>query len=267
MPAYEKISAVVSITLIGLALYFVLDFPQQVAGIQLFGSPLDFYSPQQWAMVFFLAALVMTGMDAIVRTSPQLPSRKPGYIATFWMLPGLLVALATQTLGLAASPLVWGVALAGVGALLWLTIAAEVALILPNPRTRFWPRLWQQFIGYAIALIFYIVIYHTRSRSAVSATAIVLVSGAAALALLRDDPRRLATTWLFAAVIGLSLGQITWALNYWRTGALNAGLLLFVAFYVLVGLAQQYMRQTLSQRSLWEFGAISLAALVVIYNL
>lgn len=267
MPAYEKISVVVSITLIGLALYFVLDFPQQVAGVTLFGTPLDFYSPRQWLMVVLLGGMVIAGMDAIVRASPHLPSRKIGYVATYWMLPALLVVLATQTLGLAASPVVWGMALAVVGGLLWLTIAAEVSLIEAEASTKFWPRLWQQFIGYAIVLIFYIVIYHTRSRSAASASAVMLVSGATAVSLLRRHPQQLFTTWLLAAVIGLSLGQITWALNYWRTGALNAGLLLFLTFYVLVGLAQQYLRDALSRRTLWEFGAISAVALVVIYNL
>ncbi len=265
---FEKISVVVSITLIGLALYFVLDFPAQVAGISLLGSPLDFYSPQQWLMVALLAGLVMAGMDAIVRASPYLVDRRWGYVVTFWMLPGLLVVLATQTLGLATSPAAWAAALAGVGVLLWATIATEVQLGLPNGDHKFWPRLWQQFIGYGIALVFYIVIYHTRSRSAASASAVLVVSAAAALALLRRQSRRqLFTPWLFAAVIGLSLGQITWALNYWRTGALNAGLLLFLAFYVLVGLAQQHLRGVLSSRTVWEFGAVAAVALVVIYNL
>jgi intracellular septation protein A len=267
MPGYEKISAVVSVTLIGLALYFVLDFPQQVAGFNLFGTPLNFYAPQQWLMVLLLAGLVMAGTDSIVRTSPQLSDRRLAYVATFWPLPALLVVLATQTLGLATSPAVWGASLVVVGVLLWLTIATELALLSREIRPKFWPQLWQQFIGYAIALGFYILIYQTRTRSAVSATAVMLVSGAVSLALLRNRPDRLFTTWLFAAVIGLSLGQITWALNYWRTGALNAGLLLFLAFYVLVGLAQQHLRQTLSQRTLVEFGVISAIALVVIYNL
>ncbi len=87
-----------------------------------------------------------------------------------------------------------------------------------------------------------------------------------ALALLRYRPELIAKTWLFAAIIALSLGQITWALNYWRIGALTAGLLLLLIFYVLVGLAQQQLLGKLSRRALWEFGSVAVAALLIIFN-
>jgi hypothetical protein len=267
MLIYERISAVVSAALIGLALYFVLNFPSQTAATTLFGSPLVLESPRRWLMVVLLAGLTMAGMDAVVRIQPNLPSQRLDYLATFWMLPGLLVVLATQTLGLAPSAVAWAVALLVVGGLLWLTIVAEAKQAAPGRSSRFWPRLWQQFIGYAMTLIFFIVIYQTRNRSAVSATAILAVSGMVALALLRQSPNQISKTWLFAAVVGLSLGQITWALNYWRTGALNAGLLLFLIFYILVGLAQQHLQGALSRRTLWEFGAIAAVGLLVIFNL
>jgi len=267
MPAYERISVVVSVTLFGLALYFVLDFPAQTTGITLLGSPIHLVSPRQWLMVALLGCLTMAGMDSIVRAHPNLPSRRLDYIATFWTLPGLLVVLATQTLGLATTPSIWVLTIFAVGVLLWFTIVAELYQISPAHRARFWARAWRQFVGYVIALAFYIVIYHTRTRSAISATAIMLVSGGVALSLLRQSPQEIFKTWLFAVVIGLSLGQLTWALNYWRTGALNAGLLLFLAFYVLIGLAQQHLQSRLSPRTLWEFGVVSTVAIIVIYNL
>jgi hypothetical protein len=267
MLTYERISAVVSATLIGLALYFVLNFPIQTAEVTLLGSPIIFESPRQWLMIVLLAGLVMAGTDAVLRAQPYLPTQRLSYLATFWMLPGLLVILATQMLGLAPSAIAWAVTLVVVGILLWLTIITEVQQITSDGATHLWPRLWQQFIGYAIALIFFIVIYQTRSRSILSATAVLLVSGMIALALLRQQPKQISKTWLFATVIGLSLGQMTWALNYWRTGALNAGLLLFLTFYLLVGLAQQQLLGVLSRRTLWEFGAIACIALLVIFNL
>ena len=71
MLAFERVSAVVSITLIGLALYFVLDFPAQVAEMSLFGSPLVLVSLYRWLMVVLLAALVMAGTDGIIRGVPE----------------------------------------------------------------------------------------------------------------------------------------------------------------------------------------------------
>jgi hypothetical protein len=216
MPAYERINAVVSLTLIGLALYFVLDFPRQVTTFTLFGTPLEVDSPRQWLMVVLLGGLAMAGTDSVVRVHPELSTRRLGYLATFWTLPGLLVILATQTLGLAPSPLAWAVGLVIVGLLLWLTINTEFQQVAPG---------------------------------------------------LRQSPVDIGKTWLFATVIGLSMGQVTWALNYWRTGALNAGLLLFLIFYVMVGVAQQQLFGTLTRRTLWEFGTIALVALLVIFNL
>jgi len=75
-----------------------------------------------------------------------------------------------------------------------------------------------------------------------------------------------AKTWLFAAVISLSMGQITWTLNYWRVSALTDGFLLLLIFYVLVGLAQQQLLGKLSRRALWEFGSVVAVALLVIFN-
>jgi hypothetical protein len=266
MPVYERISAVVSLTLIGLALYFVLEFPRQVASFTLLDSPLALISPRQWLMTFLLAGLAMAGADAIIRSHPALTDLRTAYLATFWTLPGLLVITATQTLGLAPNTVAWAIGLVGVGLLLWLTILAEYRQVPPGAASR-WPRLWQQLVGFGVALPLFVVIYYTRSRSALSATGIMLVSGMVGLALLRYSSKNLFKTWLFAAVIGLSLGQITWALNYWRIGALQAGLILLLVLYVLLGLAQQQLLGSLSRRVLVEFGAVALVALAVILNL
>lgn len=267
MLVYERMSAVVSMTLIGLALYFVLNFPLQVAGVTLFGSPLTVNAPRQWLMVLLLGGLAMAGAHAVIRLHPSLSTYRWSYMATFWPLPGLLVILATQTLGLAPSPWIWGVSLLVVGVLLWATILAEFNLVSAPQRSFFWPRLWQQFIGYSLALAFFIIIYQTRSRGALSATSILLVSGLVSLALLRQRAETVSKTWLFAVIIGLSLGQVTWALNYWHAPALNAGLLLFLTFYILVGLTQQRLLGSLSRRVLWEFGAVALVMLLVIFQL
>ncbi len=268
MPVYERISVVVSLTLIGVALYFVIEFPAQVATFNLFGSPVTLTSPRQWLMALLLAGLVMAGTDAVIRSHPALPSRRFGYLVTFWPLPGLLVILATQTLGLAPSAIAWAVWLMVVGLLLWLTILAEFRLVSPAEQGKSPAHLWQQFIGFAITLALLILIYQTRSRSAISATEVVLVSGLAALALLRQRPEIIFKTWLFAGVIGLSLGQITWAMNYWRSGTRDVGLLLLLVFYVLVGLARQQLATgRLSRRALWEFGGVTVITLLVILNL
>jgi hypothetical protein len=262
----ERISVVVSLTLIGLALYFVLEFPTGPATFSLFGTPLTFDSPRQWLMGLLLFCLVMAGADGVIRAHPALPDRSFTYVMTFWMLPGFL--LATLTLALAPNLTIWAAGLLLVGLLLWLTLSAEYEQVAPASTASYrLSRLWQQLIGYGMGLVLFILIYQTRSRSALSATGVMLVSGMLALPLLRRSPETIKKSWLFAAVIGLSLGQITWALNYWRAGSRDVGLLLLLIFYVLVGVAQQRLLGTLSRRTILEFGAVAALALVVIFNL
>ena len=165
MPVYERISAIVSLTLIGLALYFVLEFPRQVAAITLLDSPLALVAPRQWLMTFLLATLAMAGTDAVIRSHPALTDLRASYLATFWALPGLLVIVATQTLGLAPNAVFWTGGLIGIGLLLWLTILAEYRQVSAKSTQR-WARWWQQLIGFSVALPLFVVIYYTRSRSA-----------------------------------------------------------------------------------------------------
>ncbi|MBN1991650.1 MAG: hypothetical protein JW953_03030 [Anaerolineae bacterium] len=266
MPVYERISAVVSLTLIGLALYFVLEFPARLTTLTLFATPLALNSSRQWLMAILLAGMVMAGTDTIIRAHPALPDRRLSYLAPFWVLPGLLVILATQTLGLAPNPLGWGVGLAGVGLLLWLTVMAEFRQVGSAEKGSRWAYLWQKLMGYGLALAFFLIIYQSRARSALSATGMLLVGGMLALSLLRQ-PGALSKTWLFAAVIGLILAQLTWALNYWRASTLSVGLFLLLIFYVLTGLAQQQLGGKFSRRTIAEFGLVSVAALLVIFSL
>jgi len=80
MPVYERINVTVSLTLIGLALYFVLDFPVEAATVLLFNSPLALVSPQQWLMSLLLAAIAAAGTHAGTgrRAEDRLHDRKDG---------------------------------------------------------------------------------------------------------------------------------------------------------------------------------------------
>ncbi len=257
MPIYERISVAVSLTLIGLALYFVLEFPSQAANAVLFGTPVGVGSPLQWLMAVLLTGLAMSGSDAVILAHPDLPDRRLSYRAHFWAAPGLLVFLATQTLGLASSTLAWAYSLIAVGLLLWITLLAQYRQLSADRPAAGWPFVWHQFISYALALALFTVIYYPRLRSVVSASGVMLTAGLLALALLRSRPDRTPTVWLYSTVIALSLGQMTWALNYWRVGTLQAGLVLFAAFYALTTAARQSLNNRLTRRAVAEIGGVT----------
>jgi hypothetical protein len=267
MLQYERTNAVVSLTLIGLALYFALEVPARLTRVPLLGTDLAITASRRWLMALLLVAVVMAGADMVVRAQPALLERRLAYLATFWVLPGLLVIVLIQALGFAPNPLIWGISLIGAGILLWLTIVAAFHQAGPKGGAPFWAYLWEQLMADALALILFTLLYQAGQRALVSAGAMVMVSGMLALPLLRQKSPLITKSWLFASVIGLALGQATWAIRFWPVTALQAGLILFLLFYLLVGLTQQFLLARLSGRLVGEYGLIAALALVVIYFL
>jgi len=266
MPLYERTSILVSLTLLGLAAYFLIELPSRAIELTLFGSPLTLLVSQRWLMALLLGGLAATGTSAIVHAHPALPGRASGYYAlTFWVLPGLLVILATLWLPwLASDPVWWAGGLVITGLLLWFVVLGEYHTIDPRDPHYELAHLWLNLVAYGVAFGFFVVIYQTRDRSAISATEVLLVSGLLAASLLRAGPAQAGRTWLFAGMVALALSQSTWALNFWRVLPPTAGLWLLLVFYLFTGLAQQQLLGRLTRRALAEFAAIAAVGLFVI---
>ena len=70
---------------------------------------------------------------------------------------------------------------------------------------------------------------------------------------------------IYGVVVGLLLGEMTWALNYWPLlPGLTGGLLLLLSFYLAVGIALQGLQGRLSRRVSLEFAVFAAVALVLI---
>ncbi|MEM7539559.1 MAG: hypothetical protein AAF639_45805, partial [Chloroflexota bacterium] len=125
-------------------------------------------------------------------------------------------------------------------------------------------RLVLNTLAYSAALLLFLLVYQTRTRSLFSASLIALVAFLLAAEILRSTPRGVMTVLNYGAIIGLLLGQTTWALNYWRLPGLTGGLLLLLIFYLLVGIAQQGLQDRLTRRVLIEFAVFGSVALLLI---
>ena len=119
-------------------------------------------------------------------------------------------------------------------------------------------------LTYGTVLLLFLVVYRQRARSLLSATLVVGITTLLAMELLRGTGRPLRSVALYALVVGLVLGEATWALNYWQISGLTGGLLLLLGFYLLVGLAHQGLLRRLTRRVLLEFGAVAAVSLVLI---
>jgi hypothetical protein len=265
MPIYERISGVVSLTMLGLVAYFLIELPSRAINLMVWGSPLTLVVSQWWLLALLLGGLAATGARAVVYAHPDLSRRASGYALASWILPGLLVILATLWLSLLASTVNWWLAeITLTGVLLWFVILAEYHTVEPRDPQYELARIWLNLIAYGVAFGFFVLIYQTRARSILSATEITLVSGLLAGSLLRAGPTQTLRTWLFAGVVALVMGQSMWALNLWRVPPLTAGLWLLLIFYILTGLAQQHLLGRLTRRALVEFAVIVAIGLFVI---
>jgi hypothetical protein len=117
---------------------------------------------------------------------------------------------------------------------------------------------------YGSALLLFLFVYQTRTRSLLSGSLVALTATLLAVEILRSIVKQRRTVLSYAMIIGAILGQVTWALNYWVLPGLTGGLLLLLIFYLLVGIAQQGLQNRLTQRVLIEFALFGIVAIILI---
>lgn len=286
----NRVSVVVWVTLMGLAAQRFLTLPARSFEREILGSPISVSITANTVLAVLLAGLIASGTDAVVRAHPRVngvagqrraspvsgrfsaahasfkPRPRPWAHWAYWGLPISLIVVAVLLLPLAPSPGYWLIGLIITGVALGLSLAGVYYTVDPFQTGYRRARLGMNVLTYTVALLLFLVVYRTRARSIVSATEIMLVSSLLALELLRGSERPIVLGALYAGIIGLVLGQVTWALNYWRLASLTGGLVLLLAFYNMVGLAQNAIQGRIRRRVLLEYGLITVAALALIWE-
>ena len=85
-------------------------------------------------------------------------------------------------------------------------------------------------------------------------------------ALFRPTRAQLARVWLFAALSGLCVAELTAALNFWLVAGLVGGSFLLLYFYVTAGLIQALLDGSLDSRLVVEYGLVGLIGLILIVS-
>lgn len=266
MSVYDRISVIVGVILIGIILLLVLEIPSREFEFKVFGSPLTLSLTGNVLALALLLGLSCAGTEAIMRSHPQV--RRGIVQTTFptWILPGLTTLALAQFLPQSPNLLYWTIGLvAGGVALAWLILAYYRLVDLNVEHSIRLTYGGLDIVAYVLALIFFTLIYRTKLRSLITATEITLVTSALTLSILQREKTSWKQVGLYAALIALLMGETVWALNYWQANALTVGVLMLLAFYVLVGLVQQHLRGTLGRRVILEFlGVIILGIGIVI---
>jgi hypothetical protein len=231
------------------------------------------------ALGFSVGVLLVLLFGIVVGAVAEVHGRMhPGYAPTadqlsftLWILPGLIVWAA----GLAIvfwqpDDIVLGRGLPLLGALLvGLAVFAqdrEIARASDLSEPAALPRQLLSLLTYLTALGLFTLIYQVKERDLVSASSTAICAALLSLALLRGAgaPRR--RTILYAALVGLSLGEVTWALNYWVVKELVGGAVLLLFYYVVVGLIEIVLRGELSRRLLTEYVAVGIVGFLFILS-
>jgi len=280
----DRASVLVWVILVGLAAQRFLDLPTRTWETEFFGSPVQISITANTILGVLLAALIASGVEAVVRAHPQflragmtIPAatappqgRLPGTSIharwMYWGLPIAVTVVAILLLPLAPTALYWALGLIATGVALGLSLAGLYHTTDPFQQGYRRARLGLNALTYTVALLLFLVVYSTRARSIISATEIWLVSSLLALELLRGTGRPTVMVTLYTAIVGLVLGQATWVLNYWRLHSLTGGMVLLVLFYSAVGLAQHALQGRIRRRIVIEYGLIALAALALIWE-
>lgn len=261
MTNYDRVSVIVGVILVGVVLLLVLEIPERVFLFEPLGTPLTFRITGTWLVSLLLIGLACAGTEAVMHSHPSVRRRAVRHTFPNWILPSLTTLALTVLLPRSPNLLYWLVGLTlGGGVLAWLILADYRALGGGPARTAS-ARTGQRLVSYVLALVFFTAIYQTRSRSLVTASAVTLIAALLSLSILREGNESLRRSGLFAAVIGLVLGQTTWALNYWQADPLTVGILMMLLFYVTTGLVREHIRRGISGSILLEFALVAAVCL------
>ncbi|MEM7128591.1 MAG: hypothetical protein AAF702_19820 [Chloroflexota bacterium] len=263
----DRISVVTWLIVFGLGLSILFSMPSllQIEFVIL-NSPLAFEITDKIVASIFLALLAALGTQSVIEVHPSFLGRPPArwHSMSFWALPAAVTIIATYLLPFAPNrPLqVVGLLFSGIFvALALFCLYATVEVGQPGFRRS---RLVLNSLAYGAALLLFVFVYQTRTRSLVSATVITITATLLAVEVLRSTTRQVDLIFTYGAIVGFVLGQVTWALNYWPVPNLTGGLLLLLIFYLLVGVAQQGLQERITARVLIEFAVFTLLALLLI---
>jgi len=260
----DRLSVLMAMLLLGSVLFRFIELPTQVWKLQPLGSPLEIHVTGTWLLAALMVGLVCTGTNLILHDHPLLEENpgRPIYIS--WILPGVMAGLSAFLLARAPTMPLWAGELVVVGIGISLIVSAEYTAISPEAHGYPLARLTLNVLAYLLAFALFTIIYHSRTRSLVTATLILLTAALLALDLLSVADVRFRQVVLFAGIVGLITGESTWALNYWQISTWAGGLFLLLIFYVAVNVAHQHLLERLSASVLVEFAVIAAIVLAII---
>lgn len=269
----DRISVITWLIVFGLGLSTLFKMVNIIRwDFMAFNSPVSIRMTEQGIAATFLALLAAAGAQSVISVHPLIVDRRGAPIRTwkFWALPMALTIIATLLIHQGEQPFVpFGPLLVLVlltsGAMFALSLFCLYATVESGQPGFRRSRLVLNALAYMSALLLFVFVYQTRTRSLLSSSIIAVTAMFLAMEMFRNTTERADLVFTYSVIVGVILGQVTWALNYMpAVPDLTGGLLLLLIFYLTVGLAQQGLQERITSRVLWEFVIFTVVALVLI---
>jgi hypothetical protein len=260
----DRLSVITGALVLALALARLVDVPGRPFEVTVLGSPLGITLSENSIMLLTIVGMTVTGAESLIRSHPLARQGEVGRSLLYWIIPGTLGAALTSWLGTIDDLGLWTLALFASALLIPLAMAAEYAMV--SPRARNDVRLYwgQMALAHVVALILFTVIYGARVRGLLSGPAVFVVTALLATRLFWAAGETVTKALVYGAAAGLVLAEMIWVLNYLPLSELRGGLILFILFYVFVGIIQQYLAGRFGRRILLEYAGVALLSLTVV---
>lgn len=207
------------------------------------------------------------GAELHGRLHPRFATVGDRFGFTLWILPDLLAVTTGLALVFLQGDQLLARGLPVAGALLCgLAVLIQDREISVQDEPTGWPKLILSLLTYVAAFALFTMIYQTKERSLVTATSIAALAALLSMVMLRSAPSLRKRTLLYAAVVGLAAGEVTWALNYWVVLPYVGGAVLLLIFYVLIGLVDGILNEELSRRLILEYSGVGLLGFLLILS-
>jgi hypothetical protein len=218
-------------------------------------------------MVAFVVGLVITGIHSLFRLHPSCRQGQVRHTFMLWILPGLTVLTSGVLLARTESIQTWLLSMIGGIVLLGVVITIEFRSLDSAELAQPQAQLSATVFIYLLAFILLMLVYATRARTLLVAPLTFVVSALLAMRFFWNRVQQLGRVVLYGGVVGLVMGQVVWALNYWRITPISGGVVLLLLFYSATGITQQLLLGRMSRRVLLEYVVVALVAAAIILGL
>ena len=263
----DRISVACWVVVFGLGISLLVQIPTTQITFRALGSPITLSLSAGNLMALAVAVAAAAGAESVVRLHPRFPRRLRSAACAYWALPAAIGSITVVLLPQVPTRLLQVIVMLVSGGLLAAALFSLYATVEPGQPGFRRARFVLDALAYGAALLLFLFVYQTRTRSLLSGTLVAMTATLLAIEILRTSTPKTSQVLIYGAVVGLLLGQITWALNYWPLlPGLTGGLLLLLSFYLAVGIAQQSLQERLTRRVLVEFaifGALALGLIVM----